>query len=67
MRISDKWKAVVGAIGGFVATVTAVTADNVISLDEAGEVIAAGIGAGVLIYGLVWAKRNKPTTDTDKS
>lgn len=55
MRVSDKWKAVVGAVGGIFTALGAALADNVIDISEGGNVIALVIAAGALVYGLVYA------------
>ncbi|MBM7788843.1 hypothetical protein [Tenggerimyces flavus] len=58
LKISDKWKAVVGAVGTVVTALTAAFADNVLGVDELGHVISVVVAAGVTIYG-VWRVPNK--------
>ena len=55
MKISDKWKAVVAALGTFVAALGAAAEDSHIALSEAGGIALAAFAVGAA----VWATRNK--------
>lgn len=62
LRISNKWKAVVGAIAGVVVLAGDAVADNVVDTGEAGILVAEILAAGALVYGLVWgAPKNEET------
>lgn len=61
MKVSDKLKAVVAAVGTVVTALTAALADDVLSVDETGNVIAVVIAAAATIYG-VYRVPNKPPT-----
>ena len=56
MTISDKWKAVVAALGALVLTFQDAVADGNISLNEWGIIAVATVALG----GAVYAVRNKP-------
>lgn len=58
MKISDKLKAVVAAVGTVVTALTAAFADDVLNVDEAGNIVAVVVSAGVTIYG-VWRVPNQ--------
>lgn len=52
-------KAIVGAVGAFVTVLVAVFADDVVSVDELGQIAAALVPLAVTVYG-VWRVTNKP-------
>ncbi len=56
MKISDKWKAVVAALGAFVTALVTAAQDSTIELSEAGAIALAAVAVGTA----VWAVRNKP-------
>lgn len=58
-RISDKWKAVYGALAAVGAFIGEALADNVVDIDEGVGFVSKLIAAGALIYAVVWAKGNK--------
>lgn len=55
MTISDKWKAIVAALGALALTTQDAVADGNVSLNEAGLIVGATVALGVA----VWAVRNK--------
>lgn len=55
MRVSNKWKAVVGAVSTFLGVIGTVLADDVIGLDEVPTMVGAGVALGAVVYGLVFA------------
>lgn len=62
LRISNKWKAVVGAVSGVLVIAGDAVADNVVDTGEAGILVAEILAAGALVYGLVWrAPKNEET------
>jgi len=56
VTISDKWKAVVAALGALALTFQNAIEDGNISLNETGLIVGAAVALGVA----VWAVRNKP-------
>jgi hypothetical protein len=56
VKISDKWKAVVAALGTLAAALTAAAEDGALNFNEAGPILLGAVGVGVA----VWAVRNKP-------
>jgi len=56
VTISDKWKAVVAALGALALTFRDAVEDGNISLNETGLIVGAAVALGVA----VWAVRNKP-------
>lgn len=58
LNIPQKAKAVVAAAGTVVTALTAAFADDVVELNELGNVAAVVIAAGVTIYG-VWRVPNQ--------
>ena len=58
MRISDKWKAVVAGAGTIVTALTAAFADDVLSTDEVGTILATTLTAVFTVWG-VWYVKNQ--------
>lgn len=52
-------KAIVAAVGTVVTALTAALADEVLSLDEVGQLVAVVIAAAATIWG-VWRVPNRP-------
>lgn len=59
MRISKAAKTVVAAVGTVVTGLSAAFADDVLSVDETGNLVATII-AGVLTVAAVWRVPNRP-------
>lgn len=60
LKISNKLKAVVAAIGTVVTATLAAFADDVLSVDETGTVIATVIAAAATIYGVYRVPNKEP-------
>lgn len=58
MQISDKYKAVVAAVGLVVTALTAAFADDVLSTDEVGNLLATILTAVITVWG-VWYVENQ--------
>lgn len=56
MTISDKWKAVVAALGAFAASLGAAAEDSHVTIQEGGVILLAAVAVGAA----VWKVRNKP-------
>jgi hypothetical protein len=52
-------KAIVTAVGGFCTLVLANFTDDILSVDNLGNVISGLIGLGITVYG-TWRVENKP-------
>lgn len=57
-------KAVASAIGGIATVLTAVFADNILSVDETGTLISMLVVQGITVWS-VWKLRNKPIQGGD--
>lgn len=58
MRISDKYKAIVAAIGTTATAFSAALSDNVLGMDEVGSLVTTVLTAGATVYG-VWRAPNR--------
>lgn len=58
MKVAPYWKTVVQAVGGVVTVATAVLADDVLAVDEIGQLVAALVAAAATTYG-VYKVKNK--------
>jgi hypothetical protein len=59
-------KAVAAAIGVLITALTAALADEVLDLNEIGQLIAVAVAAVGTVYG-VWKTRNTPVGDDDQA
>jgi energy-converting hydrogenase Eha subunit A len=58
---TKKTKAVIAAVGGFVTVLTTVFADEVVNVDEVGQLVAGLVAAALTVYAVFQAP-NKPVT-----
>lgn len=63
IKISQAWKAIITAVGGVTTALTATAADEVIGLDELGQLGAAVGVLALTVYG-VWRVPNQDAAAT---